>query len=420
MALRETDGSPGAPWERPLRGTLDRLVVESERLAGNPLGDPATRPLWVYRAPGVGDDPVPTVYVIQGYLGQVDAWANRTPFEPSMLERLDEMFASGDCPPALVVFVDAWTSYGGSQFLNSSSTGPYMDYLCDEVVPFVEQRYPALPGPEHRGLTGKSSGGYGAMVVPMVRPDVFGALASHAGDALFECCYQPNFPQLARKLRDEFDGSWDVFWEQFQAADHLDMERFENFDLYGYAAAYSPDPQRPGQGAAAVRDRHRAADRRRLGAVARVGPGADGAAPRRRAALDAARLPRRRQGGRVVPRPRRAGLLGRARQARRRAHARALRRQARRAHLPLSGRDPGARAGATVNRVAAHTLDVTDVTCPLTWVRTKLALERLAPGRRADRDAADPGEALENVPRSAAEAGHDVAVEGTLVRIVRR
>ena len=115
------------------------------------------------------------------------------------------MFASGDCPPALVVFVDAWTSYGGSQFLNSSSTGPYMDYLCDEVVPFVEQRYPALPGPEHRGLTGKSSGGYGAMVVPMVRPDVFGALASHAGDALFECAYQPNFPraraQAARRVR---------------------------------------------------------------------------------------------------------------------------------------------------------------------------------------------------------------------------
>ncbi|MEA2246799.1 MAG: hypothetical protein QOH46_1328 [Solirubrobacteraceae bacterium] len=247
MVLRKSDGSPGAPWERPLRGVLDRLVVESELLAGNPLGDPATRPLWVYRAPGVTDDPVPTVYVIQGYLGQVDSWANRFPFEPSMLERLDAMFAGGDCPPALVVFVDAWTSYGGSQFLNSSSTGPYMDYLCDEVVPFVEQRYPALSGPEHRGLTGKSSGGYGAMVVPMLRPDVFGALASHAGDALFECCYQPNFPQLARKLRDEFDGSWERFWEQFQAAERLDMERFENFDLYGYAAAYSPDPGHPGK-----------------------------------------------------------------------------------------------------------------------------------------------------------------------------
>ena len=74
----------------------------------------------------------------------------------------------------------------------------------------MDERYPALPGREHRGLTGKSSGGYGAMVVPMLRPDVFGALASHAGDALFEACYLPNFPQLARKLRDEFDGSLDA------------------------------------------------------------------------------------------------------------------------------------------------------------------------------------------------------------------
>ena len=210
MALRETSGSAGPPWERPLRGTLDRLVVESERLTGNPLDDPATRPLWVYRAPGAGDEAVPTVYVIMGYLGQVDMWANRFPFELTMLERIDELFASGDCPPATLVFVDAWTSYGGSQFLNSSSTGPYLDYLCDEVVPFVDSKYPTLPGPEHRGLSGKSSGGYGAMVVPMLRPDVFGALASHAGDALFECCYLPNFPQLARKLRDDFDGSLDA------------------------------------------------------------------------------------------------------------------------------------------------------------------------------------------------------------------
>lgn len=69
--------------------------------------------------------------------------------------------------------------------------------------------------------------------------------------------------------------------------------------------------------------------------------------------------------------------------------------------------------------MAAHTLDVTDVTCPLTWVRTKLALERLAAGEELV-VRCNEGEALENVPGSAAEAGHDVAVEGTLVRIVRR
>jgi TusA-related sulfurtransferase len=64
-------------------------------------------------------------------------------------------------------------------------------------------------------------------------------------------------------------------------------------------------------------------------------------------------------------------------------------------------------------------LDVTDLTCPMTWVRTKLELEKLAPGEALDVRCAE-GEALENVPRSAAEAGHDVQVTGALVRIVRR
>jgi TusA-related sulfurtransferase len=66
-----------------------------------------------------------------------------------------------------------------------------------------------------------------------------------------------------------------------------------------------------------------------------------------------------------------------------------------------------------------RTLDITGLRCPMTWVRTKLELERMAPGEALDVRCPD-GEALENVPRSAAEAGHDVAVEGTTVRIVRR
>jgi S-formylglutathione hydrolase FrmB len=251
VALRQSEGLPGAPWERELDGTLDRLVVESELLADNPLGDPARRPLYVYRPRRVARDEtgsVPSIYVIQGFTGQIDMWLSRSAFEPTMIERLDEMFAGGDSPDAVIVFVDAWTSRGGSQFLNSTSTGPYMDYLCDEVVPFIDERYPTRDSRDHRGLAGKSSGGYGAMVVPMLRPDVFGALASHAGDALFECCYQRDFPVVARELRDNFDGDYDVFFKQFAEADHFDWSRFgKPFEMYGYACAYSPDPSRPGE-----------------------------------------------------------------------------------------------------------------------------------------------------------------------------
>ena len=251
MGLRSVDGVAGAPWEPQLSGAFDQLVVESELLADNPLGDPARRPLYVYRSPGVagaGPDAVPSVYVIQGFTGQVDMWRSRTAFEPTMVERLDSMFAGGDCPDAVVVFVDAWTSRGGSQFINSSGTGRYMDYICDEVVPFVDQRYPTLPDREHRGLAGKSSGGYGAMVVPMLRPDVFGALASHAGDALFESCYARDFPSVVRDLRDKFDGSYETFFERLAEADHFDWSTFgKPFEVYGYACCYSPDPARPGE-----------------------------------------------------------------------------------------------------------------------------------------------------------------------------
>jgi hypothetical protein len=249
VALKEVEGPPGSPWNRRLHGRLDALVVESDLLGGNPLGDPAHRPLYVYMPPNISESgQYASIYVIQGFTGQLDMWLNRFPFEPTMVERLDDLFGTGDVPPAVIVFVDAWTSYGGSQFINSASTGRYMDYLCDEVVPFIDNRYPTAASREHRGLNGKSSGGYGAMVVPMLRPDVFGALASHAGDALFECCYQPDFPKVARQLRDDFEGSYSVFFDRLAEADHLDFDRFgKPLEAYGYAACYSPDGGNPGK-----------------------------------------------------------------------------------------------------------------------------------------------------------------------------
>ncbi|HEX2765043.1 MAG TPA: alpha/beta hydrolase-fold protein [Candidatus Limnocylindria bacterium] len=208
------------PWGHDWAGRLDELVIDSEALTGNPLGDPHRRPLWVYTPPGYDDDPerrYPTIYLIQGMTGQVDMWKNRKAFSPTVVEMIDDSFARSDATPAIVVYVDAWTSYGGSQFLDSPGTGRYHTYLCDEVVPFVDDRYRTLADAAHRGIAGKSSGGYGAMVTPMLRPDLFGGLATHAGDALFECCYQPEFPEAARALRDHHDGSFDAFWADFRS-----------------------------------------------------------------------------------------------------------------------------------------------------------------------------------------------------------
>ena len=115
------------PWSHDFRGRLDEHVFESEVLKDNPLGDPSARPLWVYVPPGYDDDPdrrYPSVYVIQGMTGQIDMWRNRAPWRKNFPELADDLLASGDCPPCILVYVDCWTSLGGSQFLDSPGTGP--------------------------------------------------------------------------------------------------------------------------------------------------------------------------------------------------------------------------------------------------------------------------------------------------------
>jgi S-formylglutathione hydrolase FrmB len=211
---------PMEPWTFEPAGRFDEMIFESAALRGNRLGDPAERPLWVYLPPGYDDEPerrYPSVYVIQGLTGQLDMWRNRAPFRRNFPELADAMFAAGEAPPCIVVWVDCWTSLGGSQFLDSPGTGNYLTYLCDEVVPWVDDHYRTMPERAHRGVQGKSSGGYGAMILPMHRPELWGGLATHAGDALFEMCYLPDFRVSARALRDHYQGSFDVFWKDFRA-----------------------------------------------------------------------------------------------------------------------------------------------------------------------------------------------------------
>jgi hypothetical protein len=233
------------PWSHDYAGRLDEHVVESEVLRDNPLGDPASRPLSVYVPPGYDDEPerrYPSVYVLQGYTGHVGMWKNRAPFRQPFPETADLGIASGEIPPCIVVYVDAWTAYGGSQFVDSPGTGRYHTYLCDEIVPFVDARYRTLAAPEHRGVTGKSSGGFGALITPMLRPDLFGGLASHAGDSLYEHCYIQEFGRCVRALRDHYEGSYERFWEDFRSRAPMSKESDNPLVMvYGVAAAFSAE-----------------------------------------------------------------------------------------------------------------------------------------------------------------------------------
>ena len=233
------------PWSAELTGSFDHAVIDSVLLRGNPLGDPHQRPLLVYLPPGYDAEGAlryPVIYVTPGYSGHAGMWFNRAPFRQPYPELVDALFASGEVPPSIVVFADGWTAYGGSQFLNSPATGMYHSYLCEEIVPWIDARYRTLADRDHRALAGKSTGGYCAMVTPMLRPDLFGALATHAGDALFEAGYRTELTRRARLLRDLYGGSYERFLADFRTRPAgTRAGDLELIEVYAYASAYSAD-----------------------------------------------------------------------------------------------------------------------------------------------------------------------------------
>jgi S-formylglutathione hydrolase FrmB len=107
-------------------------------------------------------------------------------------------------------------------------------------VPFVDARYRTIADRESRAISGKSSGGFGAMITPMLRPDLFGALGSHAGDSLYEHCYLNEFAKCARYLRD-YDGDIFGWWDDFRSRVAFTKEEDMSLTMVlGCTAAFSP------------------------------------------------------------------------------------------------------------------------------------------------------------------------------------
>jgi S-formylglutathione hydrolase FrmB len=210
------------------------VELDSPALEGNPLGDPSRRPLFVWTPPGQG--PYPAIYVLHAMTGQARAWFNVSPFTPSFVEEIDAL-----APEAIVVLVDGFTALGGSQWIDSERIGNYGRYLCEDVVGYVDANFPTLADPAHRGIAGKSSGGFAAVIWSLLRPDLFGGFASHAGDALLEVTFASEFAPAAQALRNQYGSSFDAFWADFRSGRPVLDNRTDPLlqNVYANAAAYS-------------------------------------------------------------------------------------------------------------------------------------------------------------------------------------
>jgi enterochelin esterase family protein len=224
-------------------GTVVIERVESEALRGNPLGDPWVRQVPVYLPPSYAREPArryPAVFVLAGFTGRGRMLLNDDPWQPSLPDRMDRLIGEGRCGEMILVMPDCFTRFGGSQYLDSSALGRYEHHLIHELVPWVDSRYRTLAAREHRGVAGKSSGGYGALVHAMKHPDVFGACVSHSGDVGFDYCYRGDLPAFIEAVQGA--GGLQAWFEKFEAKPRKEPADLTALNILAMAAAYSPHP----------------------------------------------------------------------------------------------------------------------------------------------------------------------------------
>jgi pimeloyl-ACP methyl ester carboxylesterase len=165
---------------------LDVLTVEGKTLLGNPLGDPARRHVAVVAPTGVpSTKPLPLIIYLPGWGGS----SEDTIADPQggwIGQAVDALAAKAH--PARVAVVDARSRYGGSQYLNSTATGDYADYVAVEVLVFLKEKYGVAARPI---IAGHSSGGYGAVMLAIRRHETFGAVVALSPDSDFEVTHKP-------------------------------------------------------------------------------------------------------------------------------------------------------------------------------------------------------------------------------------
>ena len=224
-----------------LEGTVHTIWIESECLKGNLLGDPTRRRVDVYVPPGHDGSGLPLLVDLVGYTAGGPSHTNWKNYGENVPERLDRLIGTGEMRPAVVAFPDCFTRLGGNQYIDSDAMGAWESFLVREMLPAVEERY-AAGGPGRRGVFGKSSGGFGAIVQAMRNGGtVWAAAACHSGDMGFELLYQSDFPNVLRHLA-EHEMSIEAFIRAFETGPKAKDKDWHTMMVLAQCATFDPDP----------------------------------------------------------------------------------------------------------------------------------------------------------------------------------
>lgn len=169
---------PVTAWGQ--KGKLEHLTVHGPSLTANRQGNSADRAVSVYLPPGYSresDKRYPTLYLLHG-IGDdqsvwTQGWAEEHAGFATISDLMDKGIAAGRFRAMIVVMPDAKTLFPGGFYTNSPASGNWEDFICKDLLAYIDQHYPTLTKAEARGIAGHSMGGYGALKLGMKHPDLF-------------------------------------------------------------------------------------------------------------------------------------------------------------------------------------------------------------------------------------------------------
>ncbi len=228
------------------RGRVERVLHDSDVLKDNPWKDPSTRELCVYLPHDYSESgsPLMALWDLAAFTNSGPGHLNWRNQGENLPQRLDRLIGEKKMPSVVVPMPDCYTSLGGNQYVNSPAVGHYADYLIEELVPFLSERFNVIDHREGRAMFGKSSGGYGALYLSMKYPEVWGAAACHSGDAGFEWLFLPEFPKVCRTLNLS-GGDIGDFLKKFWSAKQPGGPDYTTMMVLAMAASYDPCEKKP-------------------------------------------------------------------------------------------------------------------------------------------------------------------------------
>ena len=243
------DTEPTTQFETaiPPAGTIEELIFDASA-----IGE-VSRTANIYLPPDYVPTDIttlyPVVYQLHGVGGDSDTWP--TGFDLAQL--LDRMIAEGVLEPTIVVMPSASNALGGGFYTNSFDHdltrnptfnpalgfGAYEALIIIALMPTAEFVYNI--DITKRGIMGHSMGGYGAMKLALLHPEMFVSVASHSGPlALAQLFEAPDSRLLERIAAEKLAASPDSPVLDLTAAAADRAGNPLTLTLFGLASSFSP------------------------------------------------------------------------------------------------------------------------------------------------------------------------------------